>query len=330
MKFVVDIFQGCVYTLGLPVEVIHFGASAVELQGRPDRTGRQYAGGNSDHGQHDTYVYFKTPHPVSVARALRSGCEKIHGSYTVKVADTILFDGDTGLEHYLVVDTIYEGRPARMLYSGQRHTAQSGVATDGQADLLFDYNQRYIEILESMPASRILVIGGGAYTFPMAVLQGFPEVRVDVVEIDPGLKSIAEKFFGLSPNPRLRIFHEEGSKFLRTTGDVYDAIFVDAFTRAVIPETLTSADTVRCLHGRLAGRGVAAVNVISPFRGPNAALIRDLAEKYGAVFRTVDVYPAGRSLFSLWLPQNLVLVAQKGASHELLLRYGKLPDAATE
>lgn len=242
----------------------------------------------------------------------------------------ILFDGDTGLEHYQVIDTIYEGRPARVLYSGQRHTAQSGVATDDSPELLFDYNQRYLEVLDSITAKRILLIGGGAYTFPMAVLQRFPGLQVDVVEIDPGLKTIAEKYFGLRESPRLHINHAEGSEYLRATAMAYDAIFVDAFTKAAMPETLTNRGTIRQLRGHLTPDGVVAVNIISPYMGPNSGLIKSQVREYRKYFRTVSVYPAGRSLFSLWLPQNLVLVAQKSEAHTLALRYGALEPSTDE
>lgn len=241
------------------------------------------------------------------------------------MADTIVFDGDTELEHYQVIDTIYEGRPARVLYSGQRHTAQSGIASDGQPDLLFDYNQRFLELLETVPARRLLLVGGGAFTLPMALLVEFPELQVDVVELDAGLQDIAEKYFGLKPSPRLRIVHADGRKYLEQNGEAYDVILVDAFSQATIPNSLTDEGAVQQLHRNLAADGVVAMNIISPYYGPNAGLIRDQFARYQALFRSVGTYPAGRSIFSLWLPQNLVLVAQKGRQHDLNLRYGKLP-----
>jgi len=72
------------------------------------------------------------------------------------------------------------------------------------------------------------------------------------------------------------------------------------------------------------------MNVISPYFGRNAEVIRALVASYGAVFKEVQVYPAGRTLFSLWLPQNLVLVAYKSKAQPLQLRYGKLPPIELE
>ena len=240
------------------------------------------------------------------------------------MADTILFDGDTAFEHYQVIDTIYEGRPARVLYSGQRGTAQSGIATDGKSELLFDYNQRFIELLESIPAKRVLLIGGGAYTLPQAILQQFPDMRIDVVEIDPGLKAIAEQFFGLQASTRLQIFHGDGRAYLERNPEPYDVILIDAFSRAEIPRSLTGHEVASLVARNLSKDGVIAMNIISPYMGPNNGLIKSQVDSYSECFKTVAVYPAGRSLFSLWLPQNLILVAQKGKPQEVTLRYGKL------
>lgn len=241
------------------------------------------------------------------------------------MADTVVFDGDTELEHYQVVDTIYEGRPARVLYSGQRHTAQSGVAKDDNPDLLFDYNQRFLELTESIEAKRLLLIGGGAFTLPMALLASFPELELDIVEIDAGLQALATRYFGLQPDPRLHIIHASGREYLDANVQKYDVILLDAFSASTMPENLMDPGAVRQMYRSLNANGVLAANIISPYYGPNAKIIQSLYENYRVLFETVDVYPAGRSLFSLWLPQNLVLVAQKGAPFELNLRYGRLP-----
>src|SRR6476469_4412698 len=95
----------------------------------------------------------------------------------------ILVEGDTQHGHYVVADTIYSGRPARVLYSGNHQAAQSGVAKDDNPDLLFDYNQRFIELVRGLLPKKILLIGGGALSLPKALLEEFPEVSLDVVEL---------------------------------------------------------------------------------------------------------------------------------------------------
>jgi hypothetical protein len=62
---------------------------------------------------------------------------------------TTLHKFQTPYGSYKVVDTIYNGRPARMLY-GAKNSPQSGIAFDDSPELLFDYNQRFLEIALSL------------------------------------------------------------------------------------------------------------------------------------------------------------------------------------
>lgn len=241
------------------------------------------------------------------------------------MADVVLFDGDTEHGHYQVIDTIYEGRAARVLYSGPRAAAQSGIATDGQPDLLFDYNQRFLELVEGLQPKSVLLLGGGAFTLPKAMLGKFPQLNMDVVELDSGLQKIAERYFGLRPSERLHIHTGDAIRFLESAADTYDVILIDVFMHTTIPGVFLQPETAELVKAHLKPNGVTAMNVISPYFGRNAETIRMLVSSYARIFNKVETYPAGRSLFSLWLPQNLVLIAQKGKAQPVQLRYGKLP-----
>lgn len=247
----------------------------------------------------------------------------------MRQADTVIFDTTTPHGHYQVVDMLYGGRPARVLFSGQRTAAQSGIATDDNPDLLFDYNQRFYELVTGVLPRRVLVIGGGMYTLPMALLNALPSVRLDVVELDTGLREIASKYFGLVENPRLRITHDDGRAFLDKNKLPYDVILVDAFRDVSIPVSLTSLDAVRELRRNLTPNGIVAINVISAYYGRGSGTITGLSEAYEQVFAATTTFPASRDL-SLWLPQNLLLVGQvsQAVSAYKYLRYPPLGQAA--
>lgn len=245
----------------------------------------------------------------------------------------IIYEVDTDHQHYQVVDMVYEGRPARVLYSGQRQAAQSGLARDDKSDLLFDYNQRLRELAEGLQPKRLLVIGGGAYTLPMALLRDLPEVLIDVVELDPGLDDIAERFFGLQADPRLHIFHTEGRSFLERNDSLYDVIIIDAFSHTSIPPSLTEHAALQQIKRNLNSKGTVAVNVISSYLGRNAAPVRNLATAYDELFPGIYLFPASHSI-SLWLPQNFVLVAERQPRSDIttLLRFAPLnaPDPSMD
>jgi hypothetical protein len=120
-------------------------------------------------------------------------------------ADKILYEGDSKFDHYQVIDMVYVGRQARVLFSGQRAAAQSGIPKDGNNAMLFDYNQRFLELTLYLKPESILLIGGGAFTLPAEILKFLPKVKIDVVERDPNLKKISERFFDLKPHKNLNI-----------------------------------------------------------------------------------------------------------------------------
>jgi hypothetical protein len=227
----------------------------------------------------------------------------------VALASTLLFETDTSYNHYQVWETVYGGRPARVLYSGRRQAAQSGIALDSNSHLLFDYNQRLLELIIGRRPSRLLLIGGGAYTLPTALLANLSDISIDVVEIDGGLDEIARRFFGLRSDPRLRLIHADGRQYLNDNSQPYDMIVIDAFMHASTPNELTSKDAVEAYRNNLTSDGLFARNVISAYLGEAAMPLHQQARYLDDLFEAVEIFPASNSL-PLGLPQNLLLIAQ--------------------
>jgi spermidine synthase len=223
----------------------------------------------------------------------------------------ILWEGDTTYGHYQVVDTLYDSRSARVLYSGDRQAAQSGVAKDDNPSLLFDYNQRMFELVTSLPAKRLLLIGGGVATLPKALLAALPDIRIDIVEPDDGLTNLAYRFFDLPVDERLRFFHTDGRTFLRSSVERYDVILIDAFVHTAIPKELRTVEAFQAVQRHLRPNGVAAMNVISAYHGKTSYVLREIYAAASSVFRSSQAFLAGQG-YSLWLPQNFVLIAQDG------------------
>jgi spermidine synthase len=226
--------------------------------------------------------------------------------------EKLLYEGDTELEHYQIVDMVYEGRKARVLFSGNRDAAFSGMPLDDGQDLLFDYIQRFFELAATLRPKKLLVIGGGVYTLPMALLHALPDISIDVAEIDPGLDELAEGFFGMKADPRMRIFHADGKNFLLNTKETYDMIIVDAFTHLQIPASLAGKSTSALIYKRLNPNGVMAMNIISAYWGRRSAAIRHFYSMYDTAFEKTNVFPADTSV-SYWMSQNFILTAQKGS-----------------
>src|ERR1700739_2748527 len=124
-----------------------------------------------------------------------------------RLTHNVLLETDTPNEHYQVVEMVYNNRPSRLLLSGRGLSAQSGIALDGDPRLLFDYNQYFFELVTRLNPQSVLLIGGGLYPLPMALINAFPTLFITVVEPDEGLDPIAVRFFNYHSDPRLTLIH---------------------------------------------------------------------------------------------------------------------------
>jgi hypothetical protein len=83
-------------------------------------------------------------------------------------------------------------------------------------------------------------------------------------------------------------------------------------------------DTADIIHRRLSKNGIAAINIISSYRGRNAQTVKNFYRAYQTTFGCTSIYPADPST-SAWTPQNFILVSQKNKVLQPYgLRYGRL------
>lgn len=238
--------------------------------------------------------------------------------------EKILYKSTKGLLPYYVVDTIYNNRPARVLYSENRVAAESGIALDSSEALLFDYNERFMELIRGLLPKNILLIGGGAFTLPKAINKEFPSIALDVVELDRELYKISNKYFGFKPNNKTRIFILDGNDYLKSTKQHYDLIIVDVFLNNIIPASFQTGKFTKSLKRRLVKEGVVAMNIIASYYGRLSNPLTSLLSVFRLSFEDVQLFPASKEE-SLWIPQNLIVIAQnKSKDIRSCLRYQQL------
>lgn len=130
--------------------------------------------------------------------------------------------------------------------------------------------------------SNVLIIGLGGGTIPRALAQIVPDVRIDVVEIDPAVVEVAKKYFLFAENDRVRVFEADGRVFvkraLRETRK-YDLVMLDAFDHEYIPEHLLTREFLTEVKALLTPNGVLAANTFSSSR-----LYHHESVTYAAVF----------------------------------------------
>ena len=225
----------------------------------------------------------------------------------------VLYKGESPYGKYKVVDTSYDGRKARVLF-GDRWSPQSGVALDDNPELLFDYNQRFLEIIMSRTPARLLVIGGGAFMLPTAVFHRFPDTVIDVVEIDPLLVQLSKDFFDLPDDERMRVHVDDGAAFVACSSQRYDMIILDAFSGYTIPHHLLEREAIKEYKRHLTADGVIAINFISEYKPTRARLAHELIGSFGELFANLSLSQTD-SEYGPNDEQNLLLVAGNRPFH---------------
>ena len=168
---------------------------------------------------------------------------------------------------------------------------QSGRYTDGNPDLVFWYTQQISEVIDQQinttEANKILILGGGAFTLPEFLAKKYPHSQIEVVEIDPALITIAQKYFYFDPPSNLKIISADARAFVNQearAGDLYDFIVVDIYSDSFIPWQFITKEFGDNLARLLKTNGTVIVNVIASIEGACTDLFQAINSTYAPNF----------------------------------------------
>jgi spermidine synthase len=174
--------------------------------------------------------------------------------------EKVIFSKDGKYDRIQIIDTEYNGSPARILM--QDATLESAIYTSNR-ETAFAFNN-YYELYKLVRPSidRALVIGGGAMTIPRLIIENSPETEVEVVEIEPALFDISHKYFNVPKDERLHEIVEDGRRYLHSSTQEYDLIYLDAYRGWSVPAHLTTIEFLELAKQRLSKDGVLIANLI--------------------------------------------------------------------
>jgi spermidine synthase len=204
----------------------------------------------------------------------------------------VLFETRSSYSHIKVVDAAGT-RTLLFVHDDGTETIQSRIRLSQPDELEVPYTQVMMASFLFRPEQkRCLIVGLGGGSMVRFLNHFFPEVTVDVVEIDPAIVKVAKDYFGVTSSSRATIINADGAAYLETTDRIYDVIYLDAFLR-VGPETdvtgaprsLKTERFLRQVQQRLVPEGLIDVNLHD-----RATLPGDIATLRKA-FPNVYVYP---------------------------------------
>ena len=222
------------------------------------------------------------------------------------------------------------GAPVRVLE--QDGVWQSATYLDERRmEPVFAYYRAFDHMLEAALSGgpevrRVLMLGGGGYAYPKYALTTYPDLVMDVVEIDPAVTQAAREYFFLdeleqrvngADGKRLNLVTADGRAFLDLLArknraadegtragerrpallDRYDAVINDTFSGAEPVRALATAEALRAAKACLVPGGLYLANAVSREGGADVSFLRDLAATVAEAFARVHVVPCTDEAF---------------------------------
>jgi spermidine synthase/MFS family permease len=227
--------------------------------------------------------------------------------------EALVYRADGVYQKITIYDGAFLGRPARFLLLDRSESGAMFLDADDPAELVYDYTKYYALYKVFAPRVRnALVLGGGAWSIPKALLRELPEARVDVAEIEPALLDLSRRYFALPESPRLRNHIEDGRRFLQESGTQYDLIFGDVYySYFSVPPHFTTREFFALAKARLAPGGVFVANMIGDLSRRQPSLIMAEIKTFQEVFPN-SYYFAVESPEKVDLLQNITLAGSNG------------------
>ena len=141
---------------------------------------------------------------------------------------------------------------------------QSRVNIEQPNQLALVYSNMMMASLLFCPKPRrLLMVGLGGAAVTNFLNEQFPNLHIDVVEIDSKVIEVSKKYFFLRESNRYRVFEEDGRVFIqkRKGQEPYDWIILDAFKSGSIPYHLKTCEFYKEIRTILKPDGIVGSNL---------------------------------------------------------------------
>ena len=169
-------------------------------------------------------------------------------------------------------------------------------------DLVFNYTKRFNLIFEHLNEdAEILMIGGGAYSYPKYVISHYPNASISVVEIDPTAVDSAMSFFYLDElmeqyhpdtDHRLEFITDDGRHYMEHNTHKYDAVIFDAYDGFYPVFELLTLEAMKLMHAGIKENGIFAANLPGFVDLQKSDFLLNVLYTAQQVFRHVLLVPA--------------------------------------
>jgi spermidine synthase len=200
---------------------------------------------------------------------------------------TRLYRGNSNFGELQVV----EDAPAGRRYYLNDFLVQNTFDPKEKASLsLFTYMLRELAWGYSTNLQSALCIGMGIGIVPRELAR--ESVKVDVVEINPAIVPVAQKYFDFDPSA-VNITIGDGRFYINKSQKHYDVIVLDAFLGESSPSHLMTREAFAEMARLLGPNGVLVINSFGDFRPGRDFFLSSLDKTLHTAFKNVNIHASG-------------------------------------
>lgn len=152
----------------------------------------------------------------------------------------------------------------------RKHRNQTCIDRRHPKRIVFPYvRMSFAGLLANPDPQHALMIGLGGGTISNVLLELYPALTIDLVEVDPAVLKVATEYFGFVETARSKVHIIDGRVFTRRAvqrGEKYDLIILDAYTGEYIPEHLMTLEFLQDIKQLLTPAGIVVANTFAVSR----------------------------------------------------------------
>lgn len=156
---------------------------------------------------------------------------KTKSADTIINAETLIHSGVSMFSKYKVIEK-NKVRSLIFVRDNGDEVIESSIDMNQKHRLVLEYTRlMYSSYLINENQEDVLLIGLGGGGMIQFANYYFPNLKMDVVEIDTKMEELAREYFGLTTNKNTTIYIEDGFQFIQNSDKKYDTIYMDAFLK---------------------------------------------------------------------------------------------------